>query len=283
MVRLPARALILLAGLAVAVMPVTPVTATAVRDQGRTDSVVGRGAGRRVLLVTTDTSVRAPATVRAGTVTFELVNRGHEVHIGSMVRLTGGKTLADFRRLLRNPPPQAPPWIHDVPFGGFSPLSPGHRVGIVADFQATGTYVYFCLLTTPDGVPHALAGELTSFRVVAPETRERRPQADATIVATDTGFVVPVLRPGHHLLRLVNHDQQPHEYAILQPRHHASFEEIDQWLQGGQVGPAPVTFYGGVQDVPAGASALLDIRLAAGRYVLADGETGIATTLRVRG
>jgi hypothetical protein len=44
-----------------------------------------------------------------------------------------------------------------------------------------------------------------------------------------------------------------------------------------------VTFYGGVQDVPAGASALLDIRLAAGRYVLADGETGIATTLRVRG
>src|SRR5215217_210660 len=104
MVRFSARALILLAGLVIAVMPVTPVAATAVGDQGPAHSVAGRGAGRRVLLVTTDTSVRAPATVRAGTVTFELVNRGHEVHIGSMVRLTGGKTLADFRRLLRNPP-----------------------------------------------------------------------------------------------------------------------------------------------------------------------------------
>jgi hypothetical protein len=67
MIRLAARALIPLAGLALAVMPLTPVAATAVRDQGRTDSVAGHGAGRRVLLVTTDTGVRAPATVRAGT------------------------------------------------------------------------------------------------------------------------------------------------------------------------------------------------------------------------
>ncbi len=245
------------------------------------DSAIGH-AGRTVLLISDDTSVRAPRSVQAGTMTVTLVNRGHEVHIGSLLRLSGGKTLADFRAVLRHPPHAAPPWIHNVPFGSFSPLSPEHRAGIVADFEATGTYIYFCLLTTPSGQQHALAGELTSFRVVAPETPEQSVRADANFVATDGAFQLPVLTQGPHVLRLHNQGTAPHEFAILQLHPGATLKQTDAWLQGGQPGPAPATFFGGVQRVDPGHSALLNIRLARGRYLVGDGETGVFGHLTVR-
>lgn len=247
-------------------------------------SAAAREVERPLVLVTDDVAVHAPPTVRAGRRMVELVNRGREVHIGGFKRLSGGKTVADFRRLILdpNPPPTPPPWVHDVAFSGFSPLSPGHRVGLAADLETPGTYVYYCLLTTPSGRPHALVGELTSFRVVEPETHPATPHPDAQIAATDAGFTTPVLTAGRNVLRLVNNGRRHHEFAIVRLMPGATPRQVDAWLRGGQVGPAPATFYGGAQNVGAGRSTVLEIRLAAGRYLVADGETGKLAQLIVK-
>jgi hypothetical protein len=259
------------------------LVAAAIGVAGPASAASGEGV-RRLVLVTGDVAVHVPQTVRAGRMTVVLINRGRDVHIGSLVRLSGGRTLADFRHLLLspNPPSVRPPWVHSVAFSSFSPLSPGHRVGIVGDLEHPGTYVYFCLLTAPSGRPHALDGELTSFRVVGPETDMASPHPDAEIVATDAGFRTPVLIAGQHLLRMVNHGRQHHEFAIVRLMPGVTPGQVDGWLQGGQAGPAPATFYGGAQDVDPGRSVVLSIRLRAGRYLVVDGETGKLAHLLVR-
>lgn len=244
----------------------------------------GHEVGRRLVLSTDDTAVHGPRTVRSGRITIELVNRGHEVHIGGLKRISGGKTLADFRRLLvdPSPPDTAPEWIHDVAFSGFAPLSPRHRVGLVVNLDTPGTYVYYCLLTTPSGRAHAVVGELTSFRVIGRQTHQSTPHPDATIVASDAGFRSPVLSSGHHVLRLVNAGRQQHEFAIVRLRPAVTPEQVDGWLQNGQIGPPPATFYGGAQDVGPGQSSILEVRLASGPYMVVDGETGTQAKLIVR-
>ena len=233
-------------------------------------------------LITSDHHVTAPCTVRAGTMFIDIVNTGHEVHIGVMFRLSAGKTLADFRALLRHPPQQQPAWVHAVNFDGLSPLSPGHRMSILADLEHPGTYVYFDQLPTPSGLPHALAGEMTSFQVTAPEQPEIQPGYDATITATDTRFEIPPLTAAMRTLQLVNHGRQAHEFAIIQLRPHATLDQANTWLARGQTGPAPATFFGGVQDVEPGGTAFITIRLHPGRYLLVDGETGVSTPFEVR-
>ena len=240
------------------------------------------GASRELQLVTDDTSVRAPRSVRAGSVSVTLVNRGHQTHIGSLLRLSDGKTLADFRAVLRHPPAAEPGWIHKVPFGSFAPISPGLRVGITANLTATGTYVYYCLLTTPSGRQHALAGELASFRVIPPRPAGREVDADAIWVATDHAFTLPVLAPGRHVVRVLNRGTAPHEFAILQLNPGKALQDANAWLQSGERGPAPATFYGGVQSVEPGGSAVLHIRLESGKYLVGDGETGVFSHLTVR-
>jgi hypothetical protein len=233
-------------------------------------------------LITSDHHVTAPCTVRAGTMFVDVVNTGHEVHIGVMFRLSTGKTLADFRALLRHPPQQQPAWVHPVDFDGLSPLSPGHRMSILADLEHPGTYVYFDQLPTPSGLPHALAGEMTSFQVTAPEQPEIHPGYNATITAKDTRFEIPPLTAAMRTLRLVNHGRQAHEFAIIRLRPHATLGQASTWLADGQTGPAPATFFGGVQDVEPGGTAFITILLRPGRYLLVDGETGVSTPFEVR-
>lgn len=237
---------------------------------------------RTLTLITSDHHVTAPCTVRAGTMFVDVVNTGHQVHIGVMFRLSAGKTLADFRALLRHPPQQQPAWVHTVDFAGLSPLSPGHRMSILADLEHPGTYVYFDQLPAPSGMPHALAGEMTSFQVRAPERPEIHPGYDAAITATDTTFEIPPLTAAMRTLQLVNHGRQAHEFAIIRFRPHATPGQANTWLASGQVGPAPATFFGGVQDVEPGHTAFITIRLRPGRYLLADGETGVSTPFEVR-
>jgi hypothetical protein len=237
--------------------------------------------GRTLTLITSDHHVTAPRSVPAGTMFVQIVNTGHEVHIGVMFRLSVGKTLADFRALLRHPPRQQPAWVHPVNFAGLSPLSPEHTMSILADLEHPGTYVYFDQLPTPSGLPHALAGEMTSFQVTAPERPEVHPAYNATIIAKDTTFDVPPLTTAMRSLRLVNHGRHAHEFAIVRLRPHATPQQVSTWLADGQVGPAPATFFGGVQDVEPGHTVFITIRLHPGRYLLVDGETGVITPFEI--
>jgi hypothetical protein len=236
---------------------------------------------RTLTLITGDHYVTAPRSVRAGTMFVYVVNTGREVHIGVMFRLSAGKTLADFRALLRHPPGRQPAWVHTVSFAGLSPLSPGHSMSILASLEHPGTYVYFDQLPTPSGLPHALAGEMTSFLVTAPERPEINPAYDATIIATDTRFKVPPLTTAMRTLRLINHGRQAHEFAIVRLRPHATVKQATKWLDDGQAGPAPATFFGGVQDVEPGQTTFITIRLRPGHYQLVDGETGVSTAFKV--
>jgi hypothetical protein len=123
---------------------------------------------------------------------------------------------------------------------------------------------------------------MTSFQVTAPERPEVHPAYKATITATDTRFEVPPLTTATRTLRLVNHGRQAHEFAIARLRPHATPAQVSTWLDHGQVGPAPATFFGGVQDVEPGRAAFITIRLHPGPYLLVDGETGVSAPFEIR-
>src|SRR5690348_7104690 len=64
-----------------------------------------------ITITTTEYAFGMPDTVPAGLTTFRLVNQGKELHHASLVRLSGGKTAADFQAGLESamkshePPP----------------------------------------------------------------------------------------------------------------------------------------------------------------------------------
>ena len=279
--RTRAAAIASCASLAAAVVAVAGPASSAA---GATAAVIAPAChpNRTLTLITSDHHVTAPRSARAGTIFVDVVNTGHEVHIGAMFRLSDGKTLADFRALLQHPPRHQPAWVHTVRFARLSPLSPGHNMSILANLEHPGTYVYFDQLPTPTGRPHALAGEMTSFQVTAPEQPEIHPAYDATIIGTDTKFTVPPLTTAMPALRLVNHGRHAHEFAIVRLRPDTTLKQANKWLDDGQAGPAPATFFGGVQDVEPGHTALITIRLPPGHYQLVNGETGVSTPFQVR-
>src|SRR5437879_12009987 len=79
-----------------------------------------------VTLTATDFAFALPDTIPPGLTTFRLVNRGKELHHGSLVRLRDGKTVADFQAALaaamkNHTPP--PPWMGFA--GGPNAVAPG--------------------------------------------------------------------------------------------------------------------------------------------------------------
>src|SRR5512147_685561 len=65
-------------------------------------------------IVAADYRYQLPADVPSGAIRLQLVNQGHELHHAQLVRLTGGKTLADLAHLSPDAPP--PDWV--IPVGG---------------------------------------------------------------------------------------------------------------------------------------------------------------------
>jgi len=125
----------------------------------------------------------APASVSAGPVTMRLENHGKELHQAQLIRLEGGKTVADLEKVLKNPGPP-PSWIKFV--GGPNGIAPGTEAN-ATQVLAPGNYAYICLIPSPDGVIHAAKGMVQPFVVTAGSAgaAAEQPPGDLTIKLTD--------------------------------------------------------------------------------------------------
>jgi uncharacterized cupredoxin-like copper-binding protein len=218
-----------------------------------------------------------PRQVTGGAVSLELANTGKQLHQLALVRLAGDRTADDLLVALDGAEDsEEADWIVDV--AGVPALSPGASVTLTRTLDQPGTYVFFCLLPSPDFTPHASLGMIQQFEV-AGDSGATLPQADVAITATESGFDVPAVAAGTVTLELRNAGQKPHELWLVAYDDGATDADVDAWFESGQQGPAPATFLGGIQSIPGGTSVFQRLELHAGTtYTLSDYSTGFEST-----
>jgi hypothetical protein len=218
--------------------------------------------GPHVVTVTArDFAFEAPETVPAGLVTFRLVNQGPDLHHVALVRLEGGKTLADLAQH-QGPPPA---WAVDM--GGPNAVVPGASSEATV-FLRPGSYALLCFVPTADGTPHLMMGMAKALTVAGPAPERPLPEADVTLALNDYsfGWQGPTTA-GDHVVRVRNDAAQSHEVVLvkLAPGKHAT--DVMAWLEGRQ-GPPPGMPVGGVVGLARGQENTFPLRLEAGRYAL---------------
>ena len=103
-------------------------------------------------------SISAPLTVARHMIHVE--NMGAEPHEVGLVKLAPGKTRQDLEAWLKNL--EGPPPASSV--GGVSSLAANTEAYFEANLTP-GDYIFFCLVTAPDGRPHTAHGMFQHIRI----------------------------------------------------------------------------------------------------------------------
>ena len=222
-----------------------------------------------VNVIAHDFRFEAPTSTPAGTITFRLHNAGKEIHHLWIVQLTEGKTPADFAAVAKRwgSALRMPPWAIEV--GGPNSVDPGQTAEGTATLDA-GTYMLVCWIPSVDGVLHVMKGMVRPLTVTARgATKASEPSADITITLSDYAF--DLSRPitaGRHTIRFENRGPQSHEAVIarLEPDH--TLMQAVTWMNGGQLGPPPVTPIGGASGLAPGRHMFITADFQPGHYVL---------------
>jgi hypothetical protein len=220
-------------------------------------------AAQSITVVTRDFAFEMPDSVPAGLTTFRLRNEGRQPHHLMLYRLDSGKNLEEVLAAL-NAGGAHPPWMHAaggpnaVPHGGES-------IGTV--LLQPGMYVAFCHVKSPDQTIHFMRGMIKSL-VVTPTAGHPAslPRADLTITLTEYAFSFsrPPTR-GWHRIAVRNRGTQPHELILSRLAPGKTSRDFIAWMNT-QEGPPPVTPFGGVTDLPAGGSMVIELVLTPGAY-----------------
>lgn len=226
--------------------------------------------GPVVNVTASDYEFAAPDSIPAGVTTFNLVNRGPELHHVQIVRLEEGKTMADFQAAMQShgPPPQ---WLTFVG-GPNTGIPDGKDVVTVTVNLAPGQYVLLCLIPSPDGKPHVAKGmvrPLTVTRTAATVTQAGLPKADNVLTLYDYNFDVDKpLKAGKRVIQIRNTAKQFHEVFIAKLPPNTPVTAMMEWLAGGMKGPPPVVPVGGIVGISAGQENFLTANLEPGEYGL---------------
>src|SRR4051812_24704557 len=204
-----------------------------------------------ILTVTaSDYKFDAPDQIPAGLVTVQLVNRGPSPHHVQLLRLTEGKTPADFQAALQKG--TLPTWA--LPAGGPNPPEVGGTSEVRLPLEA-GEYMMVCFIPDTAGVPHMAHGMVRSLRVT-PATEAvasiAATTADVELTLVDYDFKLSApLTPGRHVVRVTNSAKQPHELVFVRLAPHKTPADFARWGEH-QVGPAPGTLHGGISAIMPG-------------------------------
>jgi hypothetical protein len=212
-----------------------------------------------------------PDQVTGPLVDLEVVNDGAVAHEFAVAHVTAGTTAEQVLDALNSD--DAPPdFILDDP-GGVNLLGAGESLRYQRILEP-GTYVFFCPFPGPGGQSsHADHGMATVFEVT--DTNDDPvPDADATIALSDDVIEIPDLDAGTTSYAVTNEGSTPHEvYITGVPSDDPAAgtpdvigEELGQWIEGGQAGPAPhdLHFPGGHQTIPPGGTVVLTMTLRPG-------------------
>jgi len=229
-------------------------------------AAAGAGAAPTVVTVTArDFAFDAPKEVPAGLTTFRLVNDGPSLHHIQLIKLSEGKTAADFIAALKagGPPPK---WAAFA--GGPNPPDAGGTASATVPLEP-GNYVMICFVPAADGMPHVMKGMIRPLTVTAASGPAKvPPAADLTMKLVDYDFQLSApLTAGKHVIKVENAGPQPHEVAIVRLKPGKTPEDFVHWGEK-PVGPAPGDLYGGVSVIMPGADAYAEVDLPAGDYAL---------------
>ncbi len=218
-----------------------------------------------IIITATDFHFDAPDSVPAGLTTLHLVTQGEQSHQVAMLRISGGKSFADFLARIAQPGPP-PAWVTVA--GGVDPPRPGGSASVTMELEA-GTYALLCFMAGPDGVPHVLKGMSRELRVVPSRApRAAEPVATDTLTAADLSFTNSApLTAGTRTFLFINKGPQPHEvvFARLSPGRTAA--QMVAWFLR-PVGAPPGELLGGVFAIRPDQRAWVTMEFTPGEYAL---------------
>lgn len=246
----------------------------------------------------------APASTHAGFTTIRLRNDSSMVHFALLQRVPDGIGLAEHQAQVApvfqegmdllnagdtegamNAFGKLPAWFHDIVFvGGPGLVSGGRTAEVTLDLQP-GTYLIECYVKT-GGRFHSFNpvpgenGMVAQLEVTRQRTDAAPPKPDWRVeLSATTGMRMsgkPVAGPQVIGVRFA--DQQAHENFVGHDLHVARIAEatdrdqLGAWLDWrsprGLETPAPVTFIGGLNEMPADAEGFVHVDLEPGRYAL---------------
>lgn len=251
-----------------------------------------------VEVVATDFAFQAPDTIPAGWTTLRLHNQGAQTHFVVLDHLPDGRTLSDFASAVAMPFDSAwnglqrgtlekadvapllgnllPEWFAEVrQTGGVGLLAPGEQATATIQLEP-GTYVLECYVKAPDGTFHTALGMARQLTVAERRSAAGPPTADLEVAFADGAMTAPAsIEPGRQIVAV--HYRHAAEGLLANDVHVARLPEgIDadsvvpwmDWMNvAGLRAPAPVSFLGGVQEMPVGNTAYFAVELTPGRYV----------------
>jgi hypothetical protein len=245
---------------------------------------------------------QGPSEIPSGWTTFRLANASNMIHFALIDVPPAGITAELFTNTVGEYFQEAmdgmnagdeeavqaafakfPEWIGELGRqGGPGMLSPG-RIGETTVYLEPGHYFLECYIKS-DGVFHTTSpgdgriGMMLELTVTEASNRAPEPVANATIALKNSGieFVDGELRAGKNTIRVDFLEQQAlpsfygndvHLMVLEDPE---SIGKADRWLdwrtKEGLEDPSPVTFLGGINDMPAGSHGYFTVDLPPGDY-----------------
>jgi hypothetical protein len=249
--------------------------------------------------------VEAPESLPAGWTTLQFTNASGMTHFALLERLPEGVGVADhqadvaplfqtgFEQLAAGQAEasktfgQLPEWFHDVAFvGGPGLVGPGRTAEATVHLEP-GTYLLECYVKT-NGVFHSYNplpdthGMVREITVPDDGDRVRTspPTPSLELAISQAKGIERIdegpIRPGTHTVAVHVRDQTTysnfvgHDVHLARLPPGATTDTLAAWMDWTQPGgldtPAPVSFVGGTNEVPAGDTAYFTVDLAPGRY-----------------
>lgn len=222
-----------------------------------------------VTVTATDYAFDLPAELEAGLVTFEMPNRGKEIHHAQLVRLNPGGDFDEALAALTEEDLETV-FRHVSVVGGVGIVPPDSSAASTVNLEA-GDYAFVCgIPSEDDGVPHFAKGMVSRFTVTGQAPVDAPgPDTVGEVTLDDFAFGLPDDLEG--TVAVTNTGEQPHEMLLVQLAEGVSLEEALAALEGPPPtdGPPPAIPAGGMQALMPGDTGYLDLgTLAPGRYGL---------------
>lgn len=217
----------------------------------------------------TDFAFTGPGTIPAGHTTIRMEAAAEaEMHHVQLVKLDGGRTVADLMAALAEPGP-LPDWaeLH----GGPNAVAPGGVSEAVVELTEGG-WAAICVIPGPGGL-HVAQGMVHTFTVTA--NPAPAPAPDAHLVMTLSDYTFAFSAPptaGTHTIRVENTGSQPHEVVLARLDEGKTVQDLVDFIvameAGGPPSPPPGMPIGGVTNFNPGVVNWFTATLTPGEYAI---------------
>jgi hypothetical protein len=215
-------------------------------------------------------------TPKAGWTQINFQNDGVEYHMMAVSSLKKGVTLAQIKKAVASQDQSAfaPLAGKGQVSGAPTLLGPGAKTSVITKLPA-GHYVLLCFIAAPDGAPHVAHGMIKVFDVSSSKS-SLTPPTDGLVAVTvaDDAVTLPTSgMPAHGWAKVTNNGSEPRDFSIARyATSTTTFEEASAYFNAffssgtPPAGTPPATIEGGVQSIPPGGTAYVQLDMKPGHY-----------------